>query len=119
MAARSSLLRRTTPGARPARRASSVVAALPALAPRLVRLVRHGSPDALLARRGAAADLDAELGDLLAERVAVDAEHLGRLHLVAARALEHDLDERPLDRADERGVELTHRRPGVALEELG
>src|SRR5256712_4070110 len=101
MAARSSLLRRPTPGARPARRASSVVAALPALAPRLVRLARHGSPDALLARRGAAADLDAELGDLLAERVAVDAEHLGRLHLVAARALEHDLDERPLDGADQ------------------
>src|SRR2546427_11681682 len=58
-------------------------------------------PDALLARCGAAADLDAELGDLLAERVAVDAEHLGRLHLVAARALGHDLDER---RSEERRV---------------
>src|SRR6266852_1868658 len=49
MAARSSLLRRPTPGARPARRTSSVVAALAALAPRLVRLARHHYPDGLLA----------------------------------------------------------------------
>src|SRR6266571_3245218 len=49
MAARSSLLRRPTPGARPARRTSSVVAALAALAPRLVRLARHDYPDGLLA----------------------------------------------------------------------
>src|SRR2546429_10013503 len=48
MAARSSLLRRPTPGAHPARRTSSVVAALPALAPRLVRLARHGYSDRLL-----------------------------------------------------------------------
>src|SRR5229473_5982444 len=48
MAARSSLLRRPTPGARPARRTSSVVAALAALAPRLVRLAHHGYPDRLL-----------------------------------------------------------------------
>src|SRR5213078_1423468 len=50
MAARSSLLRRPTPGARPARRTSSVVAALAALAPRLVRLAHHDYPDRLLAR---------------------------------------------------------------------
>src|SRR5438874_5683695 len=42
MAARSSLLRRAF------RHASSVVAALPALAPRLVRLARHGYPAWLL-----------------------------------------------------------------------
>src|SRR5438046_10271917 len=48
MAARSALLRRPTPGAHPARRTSSVVAALPALAPRLVRLARHGYSDRLL-----------------------------------------------------------------------
>src|SRR5207253_11207368 len=48
MAARSSLLRRPTPGARPARRTSSVVAALAALAPRLVRLARHGYSARLL-----------------------------------------------------------------------
>src|SRR5947209_19985611 len=48
MVARSSLLRRPTPGARPARRASSVVAALAALAPRLVRLAHHDYPDGLL-----------------------------------------------------------------------
>src|SRR5206468_1512799 len=48
MAARSSLLRRPTPGARPARRTSSVVAALAALAPRLVRLAHHGYSDRLL-----------------------------------------------------------------------
>src|SRR5207247_2639677 len=47
--ARSSLLRRPTPGPRPARRTSSVVAALAALAPRLVRLAHHDYPDALLA----------------------------------------------------------------------
>src|SRR2546427_12279661 len=52
MAARSSLVRRPTPGARPARRTSSVVAALAALAPRLVRLAHHDSPDRLLAMRG-------------------------------------------------------------------
>src|SRR5881296_3346163 len=51
MAARSSLLRRPTPGARPARRTSSVVAALPALAPRLVRLARHDHPGSLLTMR--------------------------------------------------------------------
>src|SRR5258705_502935 len=51
MTARSSLLRQPTPGAHPARRTSSVVAALAALAPRLVRLARHGYPDRLLARR--------------------------------------------------------------------
>src|SRR5207249_4314092 len=32
---------------------------------------------------------------------------------------EHDLDERPLDGADERGVQLTHRDAGIVLEELG
>src|SRR5437870_9785650 len=48
MAARSSLLRRPTPGARPARRTSSVVAALAALAPRLVRLAHHDHSDGLL-----------------------------------------------------------------------
>src|SRR5437762_4092638 len=106
MAARSSLLRRPTPGAHPARRTSSVVAALAALAPRLVRLAHHDYPDGLLARRGAPADLDTELGDLLAQGVAVDAEHVGRLHLVAARALEHDLDEGPLDGADQHGVQV-------------
>src|SRR2546422_4368735 len=51
MAARSSLLRRPTPGARPARRTSSVVAALAALAPRLVRLAHHDYPDGLLVAR--------------------------------------------------------------------
>src|SRR5439155_25868265 len=53
MVARSSLLRRPTAGARPARRTSSVVAALAALAPRLVRLARHGYSDRLLASRRA------------------------------------------------------------------
>src|SRR3989440_2346165 len=51
MAARSSLLRRPTPGAHPARRTSSVVAALAALAPRLVRLAHHDYPDGLLGMR--------------------------------------------------------------------
>src|SRR5437870_5231986 len=50
MVARSSLLRRPTPGARPARRTSSVVAALAALAPRLVRLAHHDYSDRLLRR---------------------------------------------------------------------
>src|SRR5438094_9236730 len=54
MAARSSLLRRPTPGARPARRTSSVVAALAALAPRLVRLAHHDYPDRLLGSRAGA-----------------------------------------------------------------
>src|SRR5204863_403972 len=49
MTARSSLLRRSIPGARPARRTSSVVAALAALAPRLVRLAHHDCADRLLA----------------------------------------------------------------------
>src|SRR5213593_1609305 len=49
MVARSSLLRRPTTGARPARRTSSVVAALAALAPRLVRLAHHDYPNGLLA----------------------------------------------------------------------
>src|SRR3989442_11078414 len=50
MVARSSLLRRPTPGAHPARRTSSVVAALAALAPRLVRLAHHDYSDRLLER---------------------------------------------------------------------
>src|SRR5436305_5921731 len=53
MAARSSLLRRPTPGAHPARRTSSVVAALAALARRLVRLAHHAYPEGLLVARGA------------------------------------------------------------------
>src|SRR2546428_1600408 len=48
MAAGSSFLRRPPSGARPARRTSSVVAALAALAPRLVRLAHHDYPDRLL-----------------------------------------------------------------------
>src|SRR5881296_1866233 len=62
MAARSSLLRRPTPGARPTRRTSSVVTALAALAPRLVRLAHHDYPDGLLVEQA--------LGD---RRVSVDA----------------------------------------------
>src|SRR5436309_8833647 len=54
MVARSSLLRRPTLGARPARRTSSVVAALAALAPRLVRLAHHDYSDRLLATPAAA-----------------------------------------------------------------
>src|SRR5207249_2045490 len=42
-------VRRPTPGARPARRTSWVVAALAALAPRLVRLAHHDYSDRLLA----------------------------------------------------------------------
>src|SRR5438046_2234905 len=49
MVARFSLLRRSIPGARPARRTSSVVAALAALAPRLVRLAHPDYPNGLLA----------------------------------------------------------------------
>ena len=41
------------------------------------------------------------VGDLLPQRVAVDAEHVGGLQLVAAGALEHQLDQRPLDGADD------------------
>src|SRR5207245_3173321 len=51
MAAPSSLLRLPPPGARPARRTSSVVAALAALAPRLVRLAHHHYRDGLLTVR--------------------------------------------------------------------
>src|SRR5207249_1478098 len=54
MVARSSLLRRPTPGAHPARRTSSVVAALAALAPRLVRLAHHDYSDRLLGLRAVA-----------------------------------------------------------------
>src|SRR5437773_5659765 len=50
MAARSSLLWRPTPGARPARRTLSLRAALAALAPRLVRLAHHDYSDRLLRR---------------------------------------------------------------------
>src|SRR5207247_4820977 len=59
-AARSSLLRRAT------RHASSVVAALPALAPRLVRLARHDYSDRLLGAERREVDA-VELGDVLAE----------------------------------------------------
>src|SRR5438876_12397623 len=90
MVARSSLLRRPTPGARPARRTSSVVAALAALAPRLVRFAHHGYPARLLSR-GSAAQQPLEqrvrLGDedALLARVAlvVAAREAARLPLVA------------------------------------
>src|SRR5205823_2693533 len=69
MAARSSLLRRPTPGAHPARRTSSVVAALAALAPRLVRLAHHDYPDGLLmAIEAGGAPLAERLRPLLARR---------------------------------------------------
>src|SRR5207244_3478465 len=73
MAARSSLLRRPTPGARPARRTSSVVAALPALAPRLVRLARHDHPERLLGRRAADAPCRLLIGVFDAAEVAPEA----------------------------------------------
>src|SRR6185369_84442 len=45
----------------------------------------------------AALHLDAEVLDLLAQGVAVEAEDFGGPHLVAARGREGQLDERPLD----------------------
>src|SRR5229473_7851535 len=90
MAARSSLLRRPTPGARPARRTSSVVAALAALAPRLVRLARHHYPDRLLAQ--------AVLLHLLLERDPRDAERLSRPGHVAVVLAEDLHDELHLER---------------------
>ena len=44
-------------------------------------------------------------------------EHVGGLHLVAAGALEHELDERALDGADQRVVEVL-RRPAPGVEQL-
>src|SRR5256712_3872596 len=73
MAARSSLLRRPTPGARPARRTSSVVTALPALAPRLVSLARHDHPEKLLRGRAADAPRRLVIGVLDAAEVAPEA----------------------------------------------
>src|SRR6266566_3625425 len=82
MAARSSLLRRPTPGARPARRTSSVVAALPALASRLVRLARHGHPGRPLMDFALSPEQEA-LRDL-ARRILADHVTPERLALVEA-----------------------------------
>src|SRR5213592_3695864 len=69
MVARFSLLRRSIPGSRPARRTSSVVAALAALAPRLVRLAHHDYPDGLLmAIEAGGAPFAERLRPLLARR---------------------------------------------------
>src|SRR5438552_14589991 len=76
--ARSSLLRRAF------RHASSVVAALAALAPRLVRLAHHGYPDSLL-------EVDGELGgvedaaQVEQEAAVVDAAEDGRARGAEAR----------------------------------
>src|SRR5439155_16432270 len=67
MAARSSLLRRAR------RHASSVVAALPALAPGLVRLARHDHPGRLLGRRAADAPCRLLIGVFDAAEVAPEA----------------------------------------------
>src|SRR2546422_1985224 len=65
--ARSSVLRRAR------RHASSVVAALPALAPRLVRLARHDHPGRLLGRRAADAPCRLLIGVFDAAEVAPEA----------------------------------------------
>src|SRR6058998_1561358 len=95
MVARSSLLRRPTPGARPARRTSSVVAALAALAPRLVRLAHHDYPDGLLALAGA--DESARAAARLAHQADRAEDHLAidRLaHVVEGEAGDRDRGER-------------------------
>src|SRR5256712_11352834 len=95
MAARSALLRRPTPGARPARRASSVVAALAALAPRLVRLAHHDYPDGLLMARGVrvgtvtvggGAPLALIAGPCVIESRDAALRHAERVREIAARA---------------------------------
>src|SRR5258706_9203150 len=57
------------------------------------------------------------LDDLLAQRVAVEAEDLGGLELVAAGALEDELDQRPLHPRDELVVQVLHRGAFHALEQ--
>src|SRR5438552_14578024 len=98
MAARSSLLRRAF------RHASSVVAALAALAPRLVRLAHHHYPDGLLeipARLLVAGRLLlAALDPLPGDHVLV--AHAGRDHRVDVRRLvDHHLEEGGAGEADE------------------
>src|SRR5437773_1558118 len=76
--ARSSLLRRAF------RHGSSVVAALPALAPRLAHLARHGFSDSLLLLRASAWRHAVALQHAV-EGAAVDAEHLrGPAHVAPA-----------------------------------
>src|SRR5205809_7144514 len=106
MVARSSLLRRPTPGARPARRTSSVVAALAALAPRLVRFAHHGYPARLLSR-GSAAQQPLEQRVRLGDE---DAQ-LARVALVVAARQAARLLLVPRDVDDER-----HRLGSVRLE---
>src|SRR5689334_10320135 len=58
------------------------------------------------------------LGELGAQRVAVEAEHLGRVRLVAVRALEHRREERPLDVRDHHVVDAVRRLAVEAAEIL-
>ena len=59
--------------------------------------------------RRVAGSVDAELGDLLAQRVAVDAEQRGGAELVAAGVREHELEQRPLDALEQRVVQVARR----------
>src|SRR5512146_731415 len=66
--------------------------------------------------RGASDEL--VLRELGAQRVAVEAEHLGRLRLVALRALQHRGEQRSLDVGDHHVVDAVRRLPVEAAEIL-
>src|SRR2546422_1821772 len=123
MAARSSLLRRPTPGARPARRTSSVVAALAALAPRLVRLAHHDYPDGLLGRVRSMTGYGAGRADAPTARVTVEVRGVNQrfldLKIVAPReyaAWEREMRERASAMAQRGRVEVTVARAAVAAQ---
>src|SRR2546422_977413 len=111
MVARSSLLRHPTPGARPARRTSSVVAALAALAPRLIRLARHDCPDRLLTEVSTHQEGDVAHPVREAPLVVVPGEHL-------AERVVHDPGEIGVeDRGVRRPVEVRGDERLLAVEE--
>ena len=53
-------------------------------------------------------ELDVEIGNLLAQRVAVDAEDLRGANLVAAGFFERQFDQRALDSFDDQLIEIVH-----------
>src|ERR1700733_15360541 len=53
--------------------------------------------------------VEAEPCELLAQRVAIEPEQLGRFHLIAAGACEHEVEQRALDALEDLVVEVVDR----------
>ena len=64
-------------------------------------------------------NLKAQIADLLAQRIPVQAEQMGGPDLVAARGAEADRQQRPLDFLQDPVIEAGRRKPVALCREIG